>query len=234
MDTSPDILERRRADRKPPPTEKPVRATVEASEAPTAEMYLCLLDVSETGWRVNTSRELPRNQAVKLRIPLRDLGFASSEGGYFETPVLVPWQRALEGGAWMAGLHFVNSSPETVELARQLCDEATIDARRRLRLGLRRFLEVKFRQQPTDPWRPCVALELSAEALHVRLPQVAYQEELFELDIKPSGNLPPLSVLGRVIWSRELGPQVHDVGLRFEMMTDDDAAIVAQYIAACS
>ncbi|NDD28655.1 MAG: PilZ domain-containing protein [Proteobacteria bacterium] len=230
-----DVLERRRTERKSAPVEVPIRAEVVGTNEST-DIYLCLLDVSDTGWRINSSEALPVGVPFNLRIHRRELG-AEATGGeddYLEASVTVPWQTELRGGAWVAGLHFTEPTRDTKEVLSSLVEDGASDATRRLRFRLRQAVRVEFRIADDEPWQHAVAIEISPDGIRMRSTTWPDDAGRCQVRIIPQGTLPQVIVNGRVVWCKTLGQSAHDVGLRFDDISPTDARIIQQHIYTVS
>ena len=209
--------------------------TAELISAPGADpepISLFLVDISLSGMRVNTDRELPDSTGDQsLRIPLTGLG--QTLPGDLAVNFRVAWKKSLVGGTWVHGLEFqlddFNSARPTIEELLRSCTSET--GRRRFRLN--RLLPISLQLEADGPWKELYASDLSAGGLCAQLGQKLERHHPVAVRVHLEFDLPTVELQARVAWT---GAQPHgrvETGLEFLEVDEYAAQTIDRYIDRC-
>ena len=224
--------ERRVDVRKSPRLNRILTAELECSPGSDPEpISMFLVDISLSGMRINTDRELPDSEApLWLRIPLTGLG--QTLPGDLRVSFRVAWKKGLVGGTWVHGLEFLAddiSSRPTIEELLRTCTSET--GRRRFRLN--RLLPISLQLDPEGPWRELYASDLSAGGLCAQLGQRLERHHPVAVRVHLEFDLPTVELRARVAWTGEQPHGRVETGLEFLEVDDYVAQTIDRYIDRC-
>lgn len=110
--------ERRRTQREKCPVKRTVVAQIEPDGGSEIQLHLHLVDIGESGLRVNLDRAFPEESELGLSFPLSPFG--QTLEGELKGRFRVVWTRDLLGGTYVHGLELLDPSPETTEAVESL------------------------------------------------------------------------------------------------------------------
>lgn len=131
--------ERRKTPREKCPVKRTVLAQIEPEGGTRVQLHLHLVDIGESGLRVNLDRAFPEESELSLSFPL--LPFGQQLEGDLEGRFRVVWTRDLHGGTYVHGLELLDPTPQTRAAVESLLTQC---------LEVRHDVDETFLREPVD------------------------------------------------------------------------------------
>lgn len=221
--------ERRVEVRKSPRLNRILAAELQAVPGADPEpLSLFLVDISLSGMRINTDRELPEDAPFYLRIPLEGLG--QTLPGDLALSCRVAWKKGLVGGTWVHGLEFLPDENQShIEDLLRSCTSET--GRRRFRLN--RLLPISLQLEADGPWKELYASDLSAGGMCAQLGQKLERHHAVAVRVHLEFDLPTVELKARVAWTGEQPHGRVETGLEFLEVDEYATMTIDRYIDRC-
>ncbi len=202
------------------------------------ECYLHLVDISEGGLRVNSDDPFPEGREFQLEIGLAAFGNELATRKPKQVfPVRLVWSKSLLGGMVVTGLAFTEQlDGEGHEVVSAIMHGASPEGRR-MHFRLNRVLGVEMGGGEAEGdeirWLYPLTLDLSVEGMRICLNEELQVGRRFPIKIFLEFDLPTVSAEAEVMWQETMPSGRVQVGLRFEGLSERDAAAIKTYIDQC-
>lgn len=193
-------------------------------------LNLFLVDLSLSGMRINTDRELPDDSPFYLRIPLEGLG--QTLPGDLALACRVAWKKGLVGGTWVHGLEFLQDDLQARPTIEDLLRSCTSETGRR-RFRLNRLLPISLQLDPEGPWKELYASDLSTGGMCAQLGQKLERHHPVSVRVHLEFDLPTVELQARVAWTGEQPHGRVETGLEFLDVDEYVSLTIDRYIDRC-
>lgn len=215
LESSTDSVPERRRERRRKIKVQRIFAAEILGENAAQNCFLHIYDLSESGMRVHTDLSFPLGGTLPLRLLL---------DSPVELQVEAIWQKELIGGMHVAGLKFVEISPEAEGEIRNFLDRHSPE-NKRTSVRLQRILVVEMVVGSTSQKFGVFTLDISTTGMKIAHDYPLPEEVDIPFRILLEYDKPPIEVTARVSWqeANTLGQYV--IGLQFAPL---DAGVTAR------